>query len=64
MSSLARLVPDLVLQNLLPIFISVGANAVQRDDAYTFRVVERVSKSEPADKSVLGVMRDRDTRFG
>lgn len=41
-STLARLVPALVLQNVLPIFISVGANAVQRDDAYTFRVVEKV----------------------
>lgn len=43
-STLARLVPALVLQNVLPIFISVGANAVQRDDAYTFRVVEKVRR--------------------
>lgn len=41
-SNLARIKPALVLQNVLPIFISVGANAVQRDDAYTFRVVEKV----------------------
>lgn len=41
-SALARLVPGQVLQNVLPIFISVGANAVQRDDAFTFNVVEKV----------------------
>lgn len=39
--SLARLVPDAVLHNVMPIFTYVGSSDFQRDDAYSFSVVER-----------------------
>lgn len=41
-SQFARLAPLVVLQNALPIFVSVGAHTSQRDDAFTFQVVEKV----------------------
>lgn len=42
-SELARLIPDAVLHNVMPIFTFMGASDFQRDDAYTFGVVEKVS---------------------
>lgn len=41
-SQFSRLAPLVVLQNALPIFVSVGAHTSQRDDAFTFQVVEKV----------------------
>jgi len=42
-SELARLIPDAVLHNIMPIFTFMGASDFQRDDAYSFGVVEKVS---------------------
>lgn len=42
-SELARLIPDAVLHNVMPIFTFMGASDFQRDDAYSFGVVEKVS---------------------
>lgn len=42
-SELARLIPDAVLHNAMPIFTFMGASDFQRDDAYSFGVVEKVS---------------------
>ncbi|OWZ73272.1 U3 small nucleolar RNA-associated protein 10 [Cryptococcus neoformans] len=47
-SELARLIPDAVLHNVMPIFTFMGASDFQRDDAYTFGVVEKtVSRIVP-----------------
>lgn len=43
--SLARLVPDAVLHNVMPIFTYVGSSDFQRDDAYSFSVVEKTVES-------------------
>lgn len=40
---LARLVPESVLHNIMPIFTFMGSSDLQRDDAYSFGVVEKVS---------------------
>jgi U3 small nucleolar RNA-associated protein 10 len=40
---LARLVPEAVLHNIMPIFTFMGSSDLQRDDAYSFGVVEKVS---------------------
>jgi hypothetical protein len=41
-SELARLIPDAVLHNIMPIFTFMSASDLQRDDAYSFGVVEKV----------------------
>lgn len=43
-AELARLIPDAVLHNVMPIFTFMGAADFQRDDAYSFGVVERTVK--------------------
>lgn len=43
-SELARLIPDAVLHNIMPIFTFMSASDLQRDDAYSFGVVEKVSQ--------------------
>lgn len=40
-SELARLVPDAVLHNVMPIFTFMGSSDLQRDDAFSFGVVEK-----------------------
>ncbi|KAL7425209.1 snoRNA-binding rRNA-processing protein utp10 [Cryptotrichosporon argae] len=40
-AELARLIPDAVLHNIMPIFTFMGAADFQRDDAYSFGVVEK-----------------------
>ncbi|CAO1623616.1 unnamed protein product [Parajaminaea phylloscopi] len=42
LSSVAALAPELVLHSAMPIFTFVGSSVLQRDDAYSFTVVERV----------------------
>ena len=44
-AELARLIPDAVLHNVMPIFTFMGSTDLQRDDAYTFGVVEKTVKS-------------------
>ncbi|KIJ18295.1 hypothetical protein PAXINDRAFT_97715, partial [Paxillus involutus ATCC 200175] len=39
MANLARLTPDSVLHNIMPIFTFMGSNVFHRDDSYSFRVV-------------------------
>ncbi|KAK8849743.1 hypothetical protein IAR55_005078 [Kwoniella newhampshirensis] len=47
-AELARLIPDAVLHNVMPIFTFMGASDFQRDDAYSFGVVEKtVSRIVP-----------------
>ncbi|WVQ66419.1 uncharacterized protein L199_004599 [Kwoniella botswanensis] len=47
-SELARLIPEAVLHNVMPIFTFMGASDFQRDDAYSFGVVEKtVSRIVP-----------------
>lgn len=45
MASLARIAPDAVLHNVMPIFTFMGSNVFHRDDTYSFRVVQKVSVS-------------------
>lgn len=40
-SELARLIPDTVLHNVMPIFTFMGSSDLQRDDAFSFGVVEK-----------------------
>jgi len=42
MASLARLAPDSVLRNVMPVFTFMGSNVFHRDDTYSFRVVQQV----------------------
>ena len=43
MAKLARLTPDSVLHNIMPIFTFMGSNVIHRDDSYSFKVVQSVS---------------------
>lgn len=43
MASLARLSPDSVLHNVMPIFTFMGSNVFHRDDQYSFKVIQKVS---------------------
>ncbi|KAI0776755.1 hypothetical protein BD413DRAFT_469201 [Trametes elegans] len=45
MASLARIAPDAVLHNAMPIFTFMGSNVFHRDDTYSFRVVQRTIDS-------------------
>lgn len=47
MATLARLAPEAVLRNVMPVFTFMGANVFHRDDAYSFRVVQKVSYRTP-----------------
>ncbi|TIB99805.1 hypothetical protein E3Q18_01415 [Wallemia mellicola] len=40
-SALAKLAPDNVLHNVMPIFTFMGANILQRDDSFSFNVVQK-----------------------
>ncbi|KAF8889071.1 hypothetical protein BD779DRAFT_1714897 [Infundibulicybe gibba] len=42
MSSLTRLAPESVLQNVMPVFTFMGSNVFHRDDTYSFSVVRQV----------------------
>ncbi|GAA6060808.1 hypothetical protein JCM10212_000581 [Sporobolomyces blumeae] len=41
LAQLGPLVPDQLVQNIMPIFTFMGANVLQRDDAYSLRVVDQ-----------------------
>ncbi|KAI0070967.1 hypothetical protein K474DRAFT_1669523 [Panus rudis PR-1116 ss-1] len=45
MATLARLAPDAVLLNIMPIFTFMGSNVFHRDDSYSFRVVQKTIDS-------------------
>ncbi|OSD00001.1 hypothetical protein PYCCODRAFT_1479448 [Trametes coccinea BRFM310] len=45
MASLARIAPDAVLHNVMPIFTFMGSNVFHRDDSYSFRVVQKTIDS-------------------
>jgi len=41
-ANLARLAPDSVLFNIMPVFTFMGSNVFHRDDSYSFKVVQEV----------------------
>ncbi|KAM0756059.1 hypothetical protein T439DRAFT_308506 [Meredithblackwellia eburnea MCA 4105] len=45
LAKLGPLVPDQLVHNVMPIFTFMGANVLQRDDAYSLRVVEQTLES-------------------
>ncbi|KAI0369251.1 hypothetical protein BV20DRAFT_968110 [Pilatotrama ljubarskyi] len=45
MANLARIAPDAVLHNVMPIFTFMGSNVFHRDDTYSFRVVQKTIDS-------------------
>lgn len=47
MANLARLAPDSVLCNVMPVFTFMGSNVFHRDDTYSFRVVQQVKLPRP-----------------
>lgn len=47
-AELARLIPEAVLHNVMPIFTFMGASDFQRDDAYSFGVVEKARSTKSA----------------
>ncbi|KAF8515684.1 armadillo-type protein [Hysterangium stoloniferum] len=44
-ANLARLAPEFVMQNVMPIFTFMGSNVFHRDDTYSFRVVQKTVDS-------------------
>lgn len=42
MADLARLAPESVLYNVMPVFTFMGSNVFHRDDTYSFKVVQQV----------------------
>jgi hypothetical protein len=49
------LIPDAVLHNIMPIFTFMSASDLQRDDAYSFGVVEKVSHRQGTEGNADGV---------
>jgi U3 small nucleolar RNA-associated protein 10 len=45
LAQLGPLVPDQLVHNVIPIFTFMGANVLQRDDAYSLRVVDQTLDS-------------------
>jgi U3 small nucleolar RNA-associated protein 10 len=45
-AELAAFAPNQVVSHVMPIFTFMGTNLLQRDDAYSSRVVEKVSVTE------------------
>lgn len=45
LSNMAKLAPETVIHSAMPIFTFVGSTVLQRDDAFSFSVVERVLES-------------------
>ncbi|KAI0354312.1 hypothetical protein OH77DRAFT_530067 [Trametes cingulata] len=45
MANLARIAPDAVLHNVMPIFTFMGSNVYHRDDTFSFRVVQKTIDS-------------------
>jgi U3 small nucleolar RNA-associated protein 10 len=45
LSTLAKLAPDSVLQNIMPVFTFMGSNVFHRDDSYSFRVIQKTVDS-------------------
>lgn len=45
LSKIANIAPEAVLHNVMPIFTFVGSTVLQRDDAFSFSVVEKVLSS-------------------
>ncbi|SDA02509.1 BZ3501_MvSof-1269-A2-R1_Chr12-3g03653 [Microbotryum saponariae] len=45
LAQLGPLVPDQLVHHVMPIFTFVGANVIQRDDAYSLRVVDQTLES-------------------
>ncbi|KAF7307826.1 U3 small nucleolar RNA-associated protein 10 [Mycena kentingensis (nom. inval.)] len=45
MAALARLAPDSVLHNVMPVFTFMGSNVFHRDDSYSFKVVRKTVES-------------------
>jgi hypothetical protein len=43
LGTLASLAPDSVLHNIMPVFTYMGTDEIQRDDAHSIAVVEKVS---------------------
>ncbi|KAH7920221.1 hypothetical protein BV22DRAFT_1199044 [Leucogyrophana mollusca] len=41
MATLARLTPESVLHNIMPVFTFMGSNVFHRDDSYSFKVVQK-----------------------
>ncbi|KAI0092311.1 armadillo-type protein [Irpex rosettiformis] len=44
-ASLAKLVPEAVLQTVMPVFTFMGSNVLHRDDSYSFNVVRKTIDS-------------------
>ncbi|KZT68072.1 hypothetical protein DAEQUDRAFT_348588 [Daedalea quercina L-15889] len=45
MAAMARLAPDAILHNVMPVFTFMGSNVFHRDDSYSFRVVQKTIDS-------------------
>ena len=48
LSALAEIVPDLILNHVMPIFAFMGANVFRQDDEYSANVIDRVFPCEAA----------------
>lgn len=43
LAALASIQPDLVLQNIMPVFTFMGASVLRQDDNYSFHIIQQVS---------------------
>jgi U3 small nucleolar RNA-associated protein 10 len=41
-ANLVKLIPEVVLQTVMPVFTFMGSHVFQRDDSYSFNVVQKV----------------------
>ena len=41
MATMAKLAPDAILHNIMPVFTFMGSNVFHRDDSYSFKVVQK-----------------------
>lgn len=48
MADMAKLTPDAVLHNVMPVFTFMGSHVFHRDDPYSFTVVQRVGGAHVA----------------
>ena len=42
LTSIANIFPDLVVDNIMPTFVFMGAYTLRQDDNYTFHVIQKV----------------------
>lgn len=58
MATLARLSPESVLHNIMPVFTFMGSTVFHRDDTYSFTVVQKVRPPITVSSHGLNILAD------